>query len=94
MPALAEAGGPVAAAIGRREHGEAPEIEISEALIRGFDRPGPRYTSYPSADRFDAGFGEADYLRCLAERADAAADSHGPPPLSLYVHLPFCESLC
>ena len=94
MPALAEAGGPLAAATGRREHGDAPEIEISEALIRRFDRPGPRYTSYPSADRFDAGFGEADYLRCLAERAEAAADPHSQPPFSLYVHLPFCASLC
>src|SRR5690606_29448774 len=67
-----------------------PDIEISEALIRRFDSSGPRYTSYPTADRFKADFTEPAYTRYLAERATAA----GNPPLSVYVHLPFCESLC
>ena len=67
-----------------------PDIEISEALIRRFDRSGPRYTSYPTADRFKSGYPEHAYLDHLARRA--AGDS--APPLSVYVHLPFCESLC
>ncbi len=67
-----------------------PDIEISEDLIRRFDRSGPRYTSYPTADRFRSGYTEQDYLGHLARRA--AADA--APPLSVYVHLPFCESLC
>lgn len=65
-------------------------IDLSEALIRRFDNAGPRYTSYPTADRFVPTFDEAAYREHLAERADAAAK----PLLSVYAHLPFCESLC
>ena len=67
-----------------------PDIELSEELIRRFDTLGPRYTSYPTADRFTAAFTEASYLHYLQQRADNASN----PPLSIYVHLPFCESLC
>jgi oxygen-independent coproporphyrinogen-3 oxidase len=59
-------------------------------LLRRYDRPGPRYTSYPTAPQFRADFGEAD-LRA------AAVASNGDPiprPLSLYVHVPFCHSPC
>jgi len=59
-------------------------------LLRRYDRPGPRYTSYPTAPQFHAGFGEA-------ELRDAAAASNGDPiprRLSLYVHVPFCTSPC
>ncbi|MGG1945365.1 oxygen-independent coproporphyrinogen III oxidase [Trinickia sp. NRRL B-1857] len=66
------------------------DIELSEALIRRFDNAGPRYTSYPTADRFSAEFDEAAYRGHLAQRAQAVTK----PPLSVYVHLPFCESLC
>jgi oxygen-independent coproporphyrinogen-3 oxidase len=58
-------------------------------LIRMFDRPGPRYTSYPTAVEFTDAFGERDYLAKLEEAAAAADD-----PLSLYVHLPFCQARC
>ena len=68
-----------------------PDIEFSEELIRRFDKLGPRYTSYPTADRFNADFTEASYIGYLAQRHNAAASN---PPLSIYVHLPFCESLC
>ncbi len=61
---------------------------ISEALLRRLDVPGPRYTSYPTADRFVEGFGAAQYALALRSRMDGAA------PLSLYVHIPFCESVC
>jgi len=68
----------------------APDLEISEELIRRFDKLGPRYTSYPTADRFHNGFGAADHQRYLRQRAGDGAQ----PPLSVYVHLPFCQSLC
>ncbi|MDN5842005.1 MAG: oxygen-independent coproporphyrinogen III oxidase [Alcaligenaceae bacterium] len=67
-----------------------PDIEISEALIRRFNHSGPRYTSYPTADRFQPGYSAQSYINHLTRRA---ASDH-PAPLSVYVHLPFCESLC
>jgi len=67
-----------------------PELELSEALIRKFNRTGPRYTSYPTADRFQGRYPASAYLAQLHARAAAS----NPPPLSVYVHLPFCESLC
>jgi oxygen-independent coproporphyrinogen-3 oxidase len=58
-------------------------------LVRRYDRPGPRYTSYPTAVQFHTGFGVAEY------QAAARASNAGPPkPLSIYVHVPFCESPC
>ena len=65
---------------------------ITPELLNRFDVPGPRYTSYPTADRFVEAFGEADYLNALEQRHIGSAQ--GAKPLSLYVHLPFCESLC
>jgi len=58
-------------------------------LLSRYDRPGPRYTSYPTAVEFHEGVNDAEYRRRLTA-ADAAADD----PLSLYVHLPFCEARC
>jgi oxygen-independent coproporphyrinogen III oxidase len=63
---------------------------LSEDLLRKFDTPGPRYTSYPTADRFSESFGPADTVRVLEALGAAPASK----PLSLYVHIPFCESLC
>lgn len=65
-------------------------LTFDPELLRRYDRPGPRYTSYPTAPQFHDGFGETQ-LR------DAAAASNGDPiprRLSLYVHVPFCESPC
>ena len=62
------------------------------ALAQRFDTHGPRYTSYPTADRFHAGFNNADYLDALHRRAAIAPALHAP--LSLYMHLPFCANLC
>jgi oxygen-independent coproporphyrinogen III oxidase len=67
-----------------------PDIEISEELIRRFDKSGPRYTSYPTADRFNGEFTDESYHTYLEQRAGNTNN----PPLSVYVHLPFCESLC
>ena len=61
-------------------------------LAQRFDTHGPRYTSYPTADRFHNGFDNADYLDALHRRAAIAPALHAP--LSLYMHLPFCANLC
>jgi oxygen-independent coproporphyrinogen-3 oxidase len=67
------------------------DIELpGEAELRRFDRPGPRYTSYPTADRFVEAFDAAAFAARLASRGDQAA----PPPLSVYVHVPFCDKVC
>ncbi|WP_339939414.1 radical SAM protein, partial [Undibacterium luofuense] len=65
-------------------------LDIPEQLIRRFDKLGPRYTSYPTADRFHADFKAADYISYLQERSVQAEKK----PLSLYIHIPFCASLC
>lgn len=65
---------------------------LSRELLRKFDVAGPRYTSYPTADRFVEAFGAAEQQRVLGQRGDDA--SALARPLSLYVHIPFCESLC
>lgn len=65
---------------------------ISEELIHRFDVSGPRYTSYPTADRFVEAFSANDYSQALKQRREGAAAM--TLPLSLYVHIPFCESLC
>ena len=59
-------------------------------LICRYDRPGPRYTSYPAAPNFTSGFGASE-LRAYAARSNALAAKR---PLSLYVHVPFCFSPC
>jgi len=59
-------------------------------LLRRYDRPGPRYTSYPTAPQFHADFGEAQ----LREAAQASNGDPIPRRLSLYVHVPFCMSPC
>ncbi|MET0542656.1 MAG: oxygen-independent coproporphyrinogen III oxidase [Variovorax sp.] len=60
-------------------------------MLRRFDVAGPRYTSYPTADRFVEAFDAAQYAQALRQRRSAGARAQ---PLSLYVHVPFCESLC
>lgn len=57
-------------------------------LIKKYDRPGPRYTSYPTAPEWTDAFGPAQYVDHLA-RAERAGG-----PLSIYVHLPFCREMC
>jgi oxygen-independent coproporphyrinogen III oxidase len=67
-------------------------------LIRRYDRSGPRYTSYPTAVKFDETFGEAAY-RAMAETTNqqsrVALEQGGQAtPLSLYFHIPFCDTVC
>ena len=61
---------------------------VSENFLAKYNRPGPRYTSYPTAPVWKDDFGPDDL-----ERTYAAADS-ARTPVSLYMHIPFCESLC
>ena len=67
-----------------------PAVEIDLDLIRRFDQHGPRYTSYPTADRFVESFDAAAYESWLARRNVGAIAR----PLELYLHLPFCSTLC
>ena len=65
---------------------------VPEELLSRFDVPGPRYTSFPTADRFVEAFTTDDYVQALTQRRTGLAARSRP--LSLYVHIPFCESLC
>ena len=65
---------------------------VSDDLLRRYDVAGPRYTSFPTADRFVEAFTAQDYGQALAQRKSSGAAR--ALPLSLYVHIPFCESLC
>ncbi|MES2971980.1 MAG: oxygen-independent coproporphyrinogen III oxidase [Pseudomonadota bacterium] len=67
-------------------------IDVPTEMLARFDVAGPRYTSYPTADRFVEAFGGPQYQQALAQRGGSAASLR--QPLSLYVHIPFCESLC
>jgi oxygen-independent coproporphyrinogen III oxidase len=64
------------------------ELSVGEEFVARYNRPGPRYTSYPTAPVWTEEFGVKEY-----EQAIAAADRKCSP-VSLYMHLPFCESLC
>ncbi|GBC88794.1 Oxygen-independent coproporphyrinogen III oxidase [bacterium HR13] len=61
---------------------------FDKELIQKYDRPGPRYTSYPPATEFHEGVKEGDYIKKLLESNERKR------PLSLYFHIPFCESAC
>ena len=67
-------------------------VVATPELLTRFDVPGPRYTSYPTADRFVDAFGEDDYVLALQQRRHGSGSAS--LPLSLYVHIPYCESLC
>jgi len=57
-------------------------------IIKKYDKAGPRYTSYPTAPMFHTGIGAAEYRETLARVAGDDA------PLSLYIHIPFCNTVC
>ncbi len=61
---------------------------FDDELIARYDLAGPRYTSYPTAVQFHEGFGEAEYRRQVEATNRAAG------PLSIYVHIPFCNTVC
>ena len=65
-------------------------VDFDAGLIARLGKNGPRYTSYPTADRFNAGFGYRDYLHAVA----AVRTRGAPRPMSLYLHIPFCDTVC
>jgi len=65
-------------------------LAFDPALVRKYDGMGPRYTSYPTADRFHERFVASDYVAALVTRNEERPTQ----PLSLYVHLPFCNTIC
>jgi oxygen-independent coproporphyrinogen-3 oxidase len=64
------------------------ELRVSEEFLAKYNRPGPRYTSYPTAPVWNDAFGPNDLER-VHQKSDVAR-----APVSLYMHIPFCESLC
>lgn len=64
------------------------ELSVGEEFVERYNRPGPRYTSYPTAPVWTDTFGPKEFEAAIAD-ADRKAT-----PVSLYMHLPFCESLC
>jgi oxygen-independent coproporphyrinogen-3 oxidase len=71
-------------------HYPASELVIDPVLIRKYDVSGPRYTSYPTADRFVEAFGAAEWAQWIAKRNIGGIKQ----PLSIYVHVPFCDTVC
>ncbi len=67
-----------------------PPLALDADVLQRLNQQGPRYTSYPSADRFSPQFSEAHYRAAVA-RAQGTPERR---PLSLYIHIPYCESLC
>ncbi len=65
-------------------------LDFDPELVLKLARPGPRYTSYPTVDRFGADFGYRDYLQAVAGLRTRASEK----PLSLYLHIPFCDTVC
>jgi oxygen-independent coproporphyrinogen-3 oxidase len=65
-------------------------LDFDAQLLRRYDKPGPRYTSYPSAPQFSTRFTDADFRRQVARSNQEPIPRH----LSLYVHVPFCFSPC
>jgi oxygen-independent coproporphyrinogen-3 oxidase len=65
-------------------------LDIDIDLIKKYDKPGPRYTSYPTAPHFNESFTHENYL----DEVIKTNQGQGLPDLSLYFHLPFCDTLC
>ena len=65
-------------------------FEIDLTKFKKYDKPGPRYTSYPTAPHFNENFTHSNYLDEIIKT------NYGEilPDLSLYFHLPFCDTLC
>jgi oxygen-independent coproporphyrinogen-3 oxidase len=73
-----------------QHHPFTQSLEVDLDLIRKLDKNGPRYTSYPTADRFVEAFDAETYKNWVAKRTVGGQAR----PLSLYVHIPFCNTLC
>ncbi len=65
-------------------------LSINLDLIKKYDKPGPRYTSYPTAPQFNESFTHENYLDEIIK----TNNEKNPPDLSLYFHIPYCDTLC
>jgi oxygen-independent coproporphyrinogen-3 oxidase len=65
-------------------------FEIDLAKYKKYNKPGPRYTSYPTAPQFTEKFTHTDFL----DEVITTTNNENPPNLSLYFHLPYCDTLC
>ena len=65
-------------------------FDVNLDLVKKYDRPGPRYTSYPTAPQFNESFTLDMYMDEMIKTNNAV----NPPDLSLYFHIPFCDTLC
>ena len=72
----------------------AESVLIDTELVRKYDKPGPRYTSYPTADRFIEAYDPRAHQTTLRQRNVTWGPATNKLPLSLYVHLPFCNTIC
>ncbi|UCG51603.1 MAG: oxygen-independent coproporphyrinogen III oxidase [Candidatus Latescibacterota bacterium] len=66
------------------------KLNVDLELLKKYNRPGPRYTSYPTAPQFSEDFGSSDFRAEIVDSNKVA----NAPNLSLYFHIPFCRSLC
>ena len=64
------------------------QVFFPSEILEKYNQPGPRYTSYPTAPEWSDSFGEDEWQAAIEETSASRA------PISLYVHLPFCQSLC
>src|SRR5580704_5881822 len=71
-----------------KQSGRLQIAQISDATLEKYNRPGQRYTSYPTAPVWKDDFGPDDFEKYCARAEERAT------PVSLYMHLPFCENLC
>lgn len=89
--AVVPSGADVSAPFGGRPHLQPLDPQVMAQL----SLQGPRYTSYPTADRFVEAFGPEQYIQALQQSSGGAGGAGGAAaPLSVYVHIPFCESVC
>jgi len=65
-------------------------IIFNKELINRYNQLGPRYTSYPAASQFNEEFGIKDYYQVVKDSNEDLL----PKPLSIYIHLPFCNTVC
>jgi len=65
-------------------------LNVTQEILDRYNVPGPRYTSYPTAPEWQDSFGPADYEQAIQQ----SNEPQPARPLSIYMHLPFCERLC
>ncbi len=65
-------------------------MQTDKQLLKKYNVRGPRYTSFPPATQFHSDFSKKDYFRYI----ENSNEDPLPKPLSLYSHLPFCDTLC